>query len=221
MRFPNFLKKDGEFKRASAVLTPAAIIAALTNVAILPFWWEVALLPLLGILSILFAFYDSKDRGHRVHGFVKAALVSYTLVIVSLSIKSIVQDPGTWKGLAQAVSMPVWLTLGTLPYIRFLILFGQWRFRFRCPSMTVSSTDYGKDWPLTVDSAKLCCKRGAVWVEVDGRKYGLHGFADALLPKWGHTCSDLSEIWKDDPHLRGAKVNTYRLLKDGLALEDR
>ena len=221
MKFPNFLEKDGEFKRASAVLTPATIIAALMNIAILSFWWEVALLPLLGILSILFAFYDPKDRGHQVHNFAQAALVSYSLVVVSLAIKNIVQDTGTWKELVQAGLMPAWLTLGTLPYIRFLILVEQWKFRFRCPSRTVSSTEYEGDWPLTVDSAKLRCKHDAVWVEVNGRRYGLNGFADTLLPKWGLACSDLTGIWKDDPNLRGAKISTYRLLKDGLALQDR
>ena len=29
----------------------------------------------------------------------------------------------------------------------------------------VRSSDYGSDWPLTIDSAKLCCRFRAVWVE--------------------------------------------------------
>ena len=221
MNFGNFLEKDGEFKRASAVLTPATLIAALTNIAILSIWWEVTILPLLGILSFLFAYYDSKDRDHQLYNAAKTALVLYTLIIVSLAIKNIVEDPSTWKSLVQAGLMPVWLTIGTLPYIRFLILVEQWRFSFRCPSRTVSSTDYGTDWPLIVDSAKLCCKYGAVWVEVNGRKYGVNGTSKGLLTKWEYACSDLTEIWKDDPNLKGLKVSIHRLIQDGHALEDR
>ena len=217
----NFLEKDGEIKRAGAVLTPAAIIAALTNIAILSFWWEFALLPLLGILSVTFAYYDSKDQGHLLNSTAKTALMSYTLLVVAVAIKSLVNDPSTWKALVQAGLMPIWLTLGTLPYIRLLILVEQLRFRFRCPSKTIRSTDYGSGWPLTVDSAKLCCKHSAVWIEVNGKKYGLNGTASTLLPRWGHTCSELSEIWKDHPSLEGIKVSISPLIQDGLALEDR
>ena len=221
MNFDNFLEKDGEFKRACAVLTPATIIAALTNIAILSLWWEIVLLPLLGVLSFIFASYDSTSRSHNV---AKTTLGFYTVVIVSLAIKNIVEDPTTWKVLAQAALLPIWLTIGTLPYIRFLIFVEQWRFRFRCPSSTVSSTDYGSDWPLVVDSAKLCCRHSAVWVEVDGKKYGVNGTSKSLLPKWGYTCFDLMEIWKDDRNntvVRGMKVSVHRLIQDGLALERR
>ena len=219
--FSNFLEKDGEYKRAGAVLTPAAIIAALTNIAVLSFWWELALLPFLGILSVTFAYYDSRKQGHPLYSTVKMALLSYTLLVVAVAIKSLIDDPSTWKALVQAGLMPIWLTLGTLPYIRLLIFVEQWRFRFRCPSKTVRSADYGSAWPLTVDSAKLCCKHGAVWIEVNGKKYGLNGTALALLPRWGYTCSDLNEIWEDQLCFEGIKVNVHHLIQDGLALEDR
>ena len=221
LNFSDFLEKDGEFKRAGSALTPAAIIAALTNIAILSFWWEFALLPFLGILSGTFAYYDSKDRDHLLYSTVKATLALYTLLVMVVAIKNLVNDPSTWKALVQAGLMPAWLTLGTLPYIRLLILVEQWRFRFRCPSKTIRSTDYGSDWPLTVDSAMLCFKHGAVWIEVNGKKYGLNGTASTLLPRWGHTCSDLNEIWKDHPSLEGIKVSIHRLIQDGLALEGR
>ena len=221
LNFDNFLEKDGEFKRASAFLTPATIIAALMNIAILSFWWEVALFPLLGILSVIFAYYDSKDQSHQLYSAVKTALLLYTLIVVALAIKNLVEDPSTWKPLVQAVLMPILLTFGALPYIHLLILFERWRFSFRCPSRIVSSTDYGSDWPFIVDSAKLCRKYSAVWVEVDGRKYGLNGTAKTLLPRWGHTCSDLAEIWKDHPQYEGIKVSIHRLLQDGLALDGR
>lgn len=73
LNLADFLQKDGEFKRAGAVLTPAAIISALMKIAILPFWWEFALFPCLGILSILFAHHDSKDQGHPLYKSAKTA----------------------------------------------------------------------------------------------------------------------------------------------------
>ncbi len=217
----NLREKGGKLKRASAVLTPAAIIAAFTNIAILSFWWEVALLPLLGILGVILAYYDSKDRSHQVYSYVKMVLMLYTIIIVVLAIKNLVEDPSTWKPLVQAVLMPIWLTFGALPYIHLLTLIERWGFSFLCTSKTVSSADYGNDWPLIVDSAKLCCKYGAVWVEVNGRKYGLNGTAKALLPSRGYTCSDLTEIWKDHPQHEGIKVSIHRLLHDGLDLDGR
>ena len=113
-------------------------------------------------------------------------------------------------------SFAVCLTIGTLPYVRFLILVEQWRFRFRCPSRVVSSTEYGGDWPLTVSSAKLCCKHGAVWVEVCGKKYGVNGTSKGLLRKWGHTSFHFTDIWKDHPDIEGLKVSVHRLIQDGL-----
>ena len=73
-----------------------------------------------------------------------------------------------------------------------------------------------------VDSAKLCAKHGAVWVEVNRKKYGINGWSKTLLREWGHTCLDLEEIWKDHPSpLKGLKISSHRLIQDGQALECR
>ncbi len=221
MNFDNFLKKDGEFRRVCSVLTPATIVAALANIGVLHFWWEVALFPLLALFTIIFVYYESRERERYMYNGARAVLILYTLAIVSLALVNIVDQPNTWKSLMQALVLPLCLTIGTLPYIRFLISVERWQFRFRCPSKAVNSTEYGDDWPLTVDSSKLCCKYMAVWVEVNRKMYGLNGTATSLLPNWGHTCFDLTEIWKDDPHIKGAKVSVHRLIQDGLALDRR
>ena len=72
-----------------------------------------------------------------------------------------------------------------------------------------------------VDSAKLCAKHGAVWVEVNSKKYGVNGWSTTLLKGWGHTCLDLEEIWKDDPTVKGLKISPHRLIQDGQVLERR
>ena len=111
------------------------------------------------------------------------------------------------------------MTTGAFLYVHLLIVVERWWFRFRCPSRVVGAAEYGNDWPLTVNSAILCCKYGAVWLEVCGKKYGLNGFATTLLISRGHTSFDLAEIWKDAPDVEGIKMSTKQLFQDGLALE--
>ena len=173
---------------------------------------------MLAVLSIIAVYCAGKVDCQQVSYVAVSLLATYTIAIVSLAVKDVITDLATWKALAQAVLLPIWLTVGTLPYMRCLVLFERWRLLFRCPSKTVRSTDYGQDWPLIVDSARLCAKHGAVWVEVNGRKYGVNGASKTMLPRWGHSCFDFDEVWKSHPTIYGVKVNTHRLIQDGLAL---
>ena len=61
---------------------------------------------------------------------------------------------------------------------------------------------------------------GAIWVEAKGMKYDVNGMAKAVLPRHGFSCSDLHDIWKDDPDIEGAKVNISPLFDAGRALKD-
>ena len=130
--------------------------------------------------------------------------------------------------------LPIMLIVGTLPYIQLLVLVERFRFSRGAKCTTVTSSEYAKDWPLTVDAARLCCRFRAVWVEVNGKKYGVNGTARPLLKKYGFECPDLNEIWKDHPDKEkwleasgtdgediGWKVSIHRLIQDGLALEAR
>ena len=219
LNYDNFLRREGEFRRAAAVVTPATVLVALTSIAILPFWWEIGLAPVLAVLSIITVYCAGKADYQQVSYVAVSLLAAYRIAIVSLAVKDVITDFTTWKALAQAALLPIWLTVGTLPYMRCLALFERWRLLFRCPSKTVRSTDYGQDWPLIVDSARLCAKHGAVWVEVNRKKYGVNGTSKTMLPRWGHSCFDFDEVWKSHPTIDGVKVNIHRLIQDGLALE--
>ena len=221
LNYGNFLQKEGEFRRAAKVLTPAWFITTLMNIATLPIWWEIGLVPVLAILWIIDVYYASRIGYQQVSRVARTLLAVSTIALVSLAIKNIIVDPTTWKALAQGALLPIWLTIGALPYIRLLMFIERWRVLFRCPSKTIRSTDYGQDWPLVVDSAKLCAKHGAVWVEVNRKKYGVNGWSKTLLRGWGHTCLDLEEIWKDHPSVEGLKISPHRLIQDGQALECR
>ena len=219
MNFGEISKPGGGLRAAKRILTPATILATLTNIAIFSIWWEIAILPVIAILSIVYFYCESREEEQNLHRLAGVLLTLYSLLLVALAVKGLVDAPSAWKNLTQALLLPAWLTVGTLPYIRSIATIEKWTFLFRCPSKVVKSTDYGSKWPLNVDSAKLHCKHGAVWVEVRGRKYGVNGWAKTLLASRGFTCFDLENIWKDDPNFDGLKINIYPLIRDGQAFE--
>ena len=145
-----------------SVLAPSALCAAMFNVAILPFWWEVALLPILTALV-----YASIAHSSRAANW---GLSVYAVGLIFIAIVNLIEAPATWKDLTQAIVFPIWLTLGTIPYLYLLPKAERYRFESGVKSKIVRAADYGTEWPLTVNSAKLCCIHQAVWVEVDGEE---------------------------------------------------
>ena len=224
-----FLKGGNEFRsKAVAVLGPSTVITGIVNVAILAFWLEMILAPIITFLAI--SFYSTRNK--EMTAISRVLLPTYALSLVSVATIALIDDPGTWKSLAQTVLLPVALTVGTLPFMQLLVMAEQWRFVRGAKCKVVRSTDYGADWPLTVNSAKLCNRFMAVWVEVEGRKYRLNGTSEATLKRFGHKSFALHAIWRDHPEKEKWakelgksdepfewKVNIGRLIQDGLALE--
>ena len=217
-------------KRAVGVLGPSTVVAEVGGVAVLAFWLELILIPLLLLLAV--AVYRSHSTVLRVIS--TCLLLVYATGLISLVAIELTNAPEDWRSVAQAIIFPAVLTIGTLPYIRLIIELERFMFRIRVKSKTVKSIDYGPNWPLTVDSARLCCRFKAVWVEVNGKKYGVNGTAKGLLKKYGYTCLDLNDIWRDHPdrekwvHGSGDdseaghwKVPIHRLIQDGFALEHK
>jgi hypothetical protein len=68
------------------------------------------------------------------------------------------------------------------------------------PDMAVASKASfearGERWPLTVSSGTLGCTGDARWIEVDGVRYGLNGFATAAR---GYR--DIESIWAFDEEM--------------------
>ena len=227
----DFLRNDNEFRRkAVALLVPSTILAQVTGVAILPVVWELFLVPVL--FFVAFAVHSNRSPG--VTKFFSGLLAIYGIGLISAVAINLFVDPENWRPLLQAILFPILLTIGTLPFIRLLVFVEQLRFTRSAKFKTIRSSEYGSDWPLTVDSAKLCVRSGAVWVEVNGRKYGLNGFAEPMLRGRGFKCFDLNEIWMDNAEMNELikasgtseetitlKVSLGRLIKDGLNLESQ
>ncbi len=231
MHFGDFLRTDNEFRvRAIGVLVPSTILTQVAGVAILDFALEVALVPLL----VIFGYAAHANLTSSLTNFSRGLLSLYAFALIGLVAIAVLVTPEEWINLFQAILFPIFLTIGTLPYIKFLTVLERTRFIRSAECKTVSSIEYGPEWPLTVDSAKLCCNGTAVWVEVNNRKYGVNGLAGPLLRKWGHTIHDLNEIWKDHPERQEVirmsgtddeeiswKVNIGRLIQEGLELGRR
>ena len=223
------LKGDNTFwKRVVRLLGPSTFVAEIVGVSILAFWFELLLVPLLAVLA--FVVYANRNTVATVIS--SALLLAYAAGLILGVVFDIAGDVGSWPAPTQAVLMPIVLTVGTLPYIQLLVLVERFRFRRGAKCKTVTSSEYGEDWPLTVDSAKLCCRFRAVWVEVNGEKYWVNGTAKPILKKYGYASLELKDIWRDHPdkwklaEVSGTdgedaewKVSIQRLIRDGLALE--
>jgi Protein of unknown function (DUF2511) len=85
------------------------------------------------------------------------------------------------------------------------------------PTQVVHRGDFGKKWPLTVDSGVLRCEGdanyGAVTLQVDDKVYALN--APAATKKLGRPVSD---IWANDPEAPGSKKEVGLLVSTGLRL---
>lgn len=215
-------------RRAVAVLGPSTVVAEIVGVGILGFWWELLLIPILFLIVVVV--YGTRSAGCTA--FSTGILLLYTAGLMLLVVVGLVGDPENWRSVTQAMVFPVVLTIGTLPYIGLLVGIERVKFYMSTKRKTIRSVDYGKDWPLIVDSAKLCCKSIALWLEVNGRKYGVNGPAKGFLGKQGYECLDLNDILRDHPDqakwfqasgsgcaAENWKVPIDRLIRDGQALK--
>ena len=86
---------------------------------------------------------------------------------------------------------------------------------------TITSEDYGSDWPFTVSEVELRCEGdadvAAVWVEHDGKRYPMTGYTETYLLSRYRNVRDLEWIWRDNPSTE-AKINIYQVKSDGLAM---
>lgn len=80
--------------------------------------------------------------------------------------------------------------------------------------VTVSRSEYGSEWPLTVDEGVLGCKgAGEVYFTAEGQTYAVNGTAQGASDG-----ADIDAIWADDPNASGLKINIGPLIDEGLPL---
>ena len=221
LRYDKFSGESTEFwRQARALFGPSAAVTAFVDFSIMPFWWELSLFPVVTFMVLIHEVGPSREGSRPAVIFARSVLLAYLAVLAALALNDLATNTARWAGLVQVFLLPVFLTCGALPYLKGVVVVDRCRFDVTSARKTIKSSDYGSDWPLTVEAAKLCRNLQAVWVEVDGKKYGLNGFAKGVLSGQGLPCCDLGPIWKDHPSGVG-KVSIYRLIQDGLALKQR
>ena len=226
-----FIQSKREFRTtAIKTLLPSTVLVEVIGLAVFPFWAELLIIPCVTCVAYI---HYSNDEG-TAKTIADGLLALLTFGLLGSVLYHLIANPTMWEGIVQTILFPLLLTIGTLPYILIIVLVERWRFIRKTVRRVVTAREYGADWPLTVNSAKLCCLYPAVWVEVNGKRYGVNGTADGLLKNRGFACLNLHEIWRDNPESEwftecddgaqsGAspKVNVSRLLQDGLALASR
>ncbi len=89
------------------------------------------------------------------------------------------------------------------------------------PDNTLTRTQFGADWPFTVDSVELSCSdNGGVLVTADGSTYAVNGTSMGEkngdgTPKYVSIRD--SGIWAEYPNVPGAKIGIGPVMDRGLA----
>ena len=124
-------KGENAFRsRVVTVLGPSTVVTEVVGVAILAFWRELVLVPVLVLLTLVV--YTNRSTG--LTNVSRGLLLAYVIGLISSVVVDLVGDPGTWRALAQAILLPIILTVGTLPYIQLLIVVERLRGCFQSTS---------------------------------------------------------------------------------------
>ena len=234
VRIGEFQTKPGtSFRTIKQTLVPPTIVTAFVGFSVLPLPYEIGLLPLVTAVVVLDTAARSKSEYVIVTRVTTPLIISYAIVLIALAVGDVLSDIENLKVISSSIILPLWMTICGVGYMRVLAALERVSHRRKSSSKVIRKEDYGEKWPLTLESAKLCCRASAVWIEVGKDKYPLNGTAKTFLPKRGFECLDLEDIWREDPaweRIREAfgdtderapmRVSIGGLIRDGLSLEE-
>ena len=234
VRLGDFQEKSGtSFRTIKQTLGPPTIIAAFVGFSVLPLPYEIGLLPVVTVVVLIDATARSRNEYAIVTRITSPLIISYAIFLIALAVRDVLSDIENLKVLSGSILLPLWMTICGVVYMMSLAALDRVSYRRKSRSKVIRKEDYGDRWPLTVESAKLCCRASAVWIEVGKNKYPLNGTAKTFLPKRGIECLELEDVWREDPAwesiqetLGGAdevapmRVSISELIRDGLSLEE-
>lgn len=227
------LEGESVFKRSVKVVSPAAIVTAILSVSVLPLLVEILVLPVVTFLTMMITYIQLKESEDRIYNIniVAVPLGIYALLSLTIALYRFFDELSVGQSIAESLLLPMWLTLPTLMYVRFLVTWEQTAFLLGAAKKRVYASDYGDRWPLNVESALLCARDNAVWIVVNGKRYALNGGAPRVSARWGIDFVDKGKIQRVDykfmePYgemLKDGEANPVMvrvdpLIQDGLAL---
>lgn len=110
----------------------AAFVGVFINLYVLTLWAELLLLPVLVLLSLMAVVARRETRFRQVQILVDTILAVAGFALFAFSIFRIVTDwnaIGT-SGMLQRFSLPIWLTLGIVPFVYLLSLYAAYQGAF-------------------------------------------------------------------------------------------
>lgn len=87
----------------------------------------------------------------------------------------------------------------------------------------LNAGDFGEDWPLTFENAKVSCVNkmyAFVYDKDTDDRYPLNGMAKDAVKSGKMEGSNLDDVWKDSPDYDGVKISISPLIEAATALCD-
>jgi hypothetical protein len=129
----DLFRSEGSFRRlVLEVLSVTALVEGFLNLYVLPLGWEFALFPVIFFLTGVLAVAEARheDDAAAVSGGMLSAvaliLCTYVAARVAADFHEFIQGGGP-----RELLMPIWLTLGMLPFIALLGLYAPYDSAFR------------------------------------------------------------------------------------------
>lgn len=81
----------------------------------------------------------------------------------------------------------------------------------------ITRSQFGADWPFTVEKGKVHCYQGRVTFESNGTIYAINGLA-MTEARHGNGWKDVAPIWLPNPKIPGTKIGIGDIIKKGQSL---
>lgn len=192
----------------------AIIVEFAMNLYVLPLLVELLVVP----VSVVLICAPPLTRNQAGRKDSDRALATLGLLFITYFIIRVATDLDDFLTRKNAEDLLVgpMFTVAVIPFL-YAAAWISWRERHPRPRSTgITRSEFGDDWPFTVEEAEL---RGAgshglasVTIKVNGTEYALNGIA-----KGQHRFEDVEVIWAKDPET-GAKKNIGPIIDRGLKL---
>jgi hypothetical protein len=129
-----FHSEDGHFlrRKAAVALRATILVEVFVNLVVFPLILELALVPFLTFLALLSAFSGLKPEWEPVGKLVDTLLTWIGIGLLAYVGMKLAEDPGQIdRTTALRFLLPVWLSLGILPYIYLVALYAGYDGAFR------------------------------------------------------------------------------------------
>lgn len=123
--------QDGQFvsKTARRAVAGAVFVEAFVNLAVFSLPVELAIVPVASVLGLVAAFSDGKKEYAPAYGLVNGVLIFLGFCLFAFVLVQLVDDFDA-AHIGRALMLPVWLTVGAVPFIYVVGLWSAYQAAF-------------------------------------------------------------------------------------------